>query len=92
MGFIALKVGYEAFQCGRLLIAFSSDPLARPVKVLEFIFSEFIPELEAVMLGNGHEPADPKLLRESLVAIDEGNVAEELKTFIKECKWICLSP
>lgn len=85
MGCIVLKVRNKSFQSSHLLIASIPDPIMKPVKVLECIFSDLFPELEAIMIGTSHAPEEPGYL-DILTKINSGSVVEELKTFVKECK------
>lgn len=62
------------------------SPCSRPVKCLEYIFNDLMPELEDVMLGVNHAPGQLELQGSKLSGINAGHVAEELKTFGKECK------
>lgn len=58
-----------------------------PIKFMDYIYSELFPKLEEVMLGisYGSEPHRSLGLGNNLAKIDVGSVAEELKTFGKEC-------
>lgn len=77
--------------CGQLieLVDWSTpvlSPCVRPVKFLEYLFNDLFPELEAVMIGTSHASEHSELIAMKLTKLDVGSVAEELKTFGKECK------
>lgn len=58
----------------------------RPVRFLDYVFYELLPELELIMLGKNHTLEQPKTFEPANT--NEGNVSEELKTFGKECKHV----
>lgn len=55
---------------------------------LDYIFNKLLPEMEEVVLGSSHAPKRTELKGVKPPGIDTGNVAEELKTFGKECKHV----
>lgn len=58
------------------------------VECLEYIYDVFLPDLESIMVGVGNTHPVSTAIGEKPTIIDAGSVAEELKTFGKECKHI----
>lgn len=58
---------------------------------LTFVSYDLLTSLEMAMFGIGAVPKAAKLTAETPAGVSTGSVAEELKTFGKECKCCCHS-
>lgn len=58
-----------------------------PDRFLDYICDVLLPNLDSTMVGMNNAVEQPKGYKGKSAVFDVGNVAEELKTFGKECKY-----